>query len=94
MAKKANRYKTIDGFVIGSHDGMAAIYRPKVIIARQILALSAATIAEAFGVIGRQYIDGVREAMLDELDGCQTPLCSWREVAARLNGRADQEDTA
>jgi predicted trehalose synthase len=84
---KQNSYRTVSAGVLGGHEAMRAVYLPKVRIADSILRLSAASIAQAFGVVGKAYIEGCRHAMILELNGCQVPLSSWREVADRVKGR-------
>lgn len=88
MAAKQNSYQSLgDGLVIGSHQAMTKLYRPKVILCRTILGLSSARIAEFFGVVGKPYIEGLRSAMIEELNGSDIPFCSWREIAERVKGR-------
>ncbi len=85
---KQNSYKSLgEGLVLGGHQAMAQVYRPKVVLCRTILALSAANIAQFFGVVGKPYIEGIRAAMIEELDGSDIPFSSWREIAERVKGR-------
>lgn len=91
MAKRMaqNSYRTLPfgRGVVAGHEAMQAAYLPKVKIVNQILHLSAGTIADVFGVVGKAYIDGIRHAMVLELDACPVPLTGWREVADRVKGR-------
>lgn len=88
MAKaKLNRYKKLNENVLADSVGMKDIYKPKVLLVRQILGLSAQHIAEAFNVVGQAYIDALRSEMIRELDACAVPLSSWRDVVTRVKGR-------
>lgn len=91
MAKqKENRYRYLgNGQIVGDGQGMAKLFKPKVLICRQILGLSAQHIAAAFGCVGQVYIDAMRSEMLRELEACTVPLTGWREIADRVKGRAE-----
>lgn len=89
VAYKQNNYRTLgNGVVLSDHHGQD--YVPKTHICQQILRLRAAQISEAFdGAIGSPLIEGIRYAMIAELDACVHQLGSWREIAAMVKGRTD-----
>lgn len=90
---KMNRYlTTANNLVVAGHQGMSAVYMPRVKVCQQILYLSSHAISEAFdGVVGEAQIEGIRHAMIEDLSEDTRPVSSWREVAARLNGRSEHE---
>lgn len=82
-----NNYRTMDnGVVLSDHAGMH--YSPKTHICQQILSLRAQQISEVFdGAQGSMLIEGIRYAMIEELDACIHQLSGWREIAAMVKGR-------
>lgn len=85
--EKVNAYRRSGELLFCGHEAMEKLYQPKVVICKQIIGLSAGTIARAFNVVGKAYIEGIRQAMIEELEGMSTPACSWRDVATRLKSR-------
>lgn len=89
MPVKANIYRSTKGLVLAGNAAMHHSYVPKVKICQQIIGLSAAAIAECFGVTGEAYIEGIRHAMIEHLDQDNMPAGSWREIASRIQGLSE-----
>lgn len=77
-----------NGVILGCDDAIKGLAKSKVELYRQICALSASVISETFGVVGKPYIDGLRFAMIEDVQAWRGPQCSWRESAARVAGAA------
>lgn len=92
MAYKQNTYRDLGGATLGGHEAMEKLYRPKVVLVRDVMRLSAATIAATFNVVGKHYIEGLRFAMIEEIDKWPGPMCSWKESANRILGVVEHTD--
>ena len=84
-----NSYLTMSGGVVAhNHDGQ--VKRPKTHILAQINRLEYHVLSAFFGGIkGKFLLDGIKYAMVAELDACTHELSDWREVAQMVQGRVD-----
>jgi hypothetical protein len=88
MAKQ-NSYQRTNGLILGGHEAMAKIYKPRVVLVRDVMALSYHVLAQTFGMVGKAQLDGIRHALIEDITHWPGPMASWRESAARLRGEAE-----
>lgn len=89
MANAQNRYQSqVGGILASSHHAMAGVTKPKVLLVRQVMHLSYATLAQTFNMVGKAQLDGIRHAMIEDISRWPGPMCSWRESASRLIGES------
>ncbi len=88
MANPQNVYKSQSGVLMASHQALKTLYVPKVLLCRQVMGLSYAVLAKTFNMVGKAQLEGIRHAMIEDIDQWQGPMCSWRESAARLLGES------
>lgn len=86
---KQNAYRNMGGgHVMADHKAMKSIAKSfdnRVMVCRQVMALSYLTLHEALGGIkGKVALDGLRHAMIEDIASWPGPVTSWRESAARI----------
>jgi hypothetical protein len=82
-------YLKMDSSVMSKRDDID--YKPKVLILRQIKGLSANVISRQFGVVGKAYVDAIREELINELVNIDRRVCGYQDLINTMMGRFDSD---